>query len=285
MRKKELQEGISKMCKFAVNEISAQRFVSKFVGIDSDNLSDPKSVFKYRLPELRPLGLVGAMFRVKERLRCEVVPSLRKNFDTIADSDIANVRTMLAIDQVMFIYQHKFVNFIHSIINTIADPNTDMKVIISATRDSDNKVKIVAGKPFTRAYERHRSSLVLMDSNGDNGIPRDSNGDPSRVMGGSCTLCNVHTRPDLEKYKPLCPYKDDPDHLGGCPFHLNDPSHGILTCPLVCKVTSRAHARQGGLTDFVKYFKENPLKVYTPKNDRRQREKDKKQGKKKQGPK
>ena len=278
VRKKELQRGILRMCKFAVNEISARNFVSKFVGVSSDNLGDHSSVFKLRMPELRPLGLIGAMFRVKERLRCVIEPELRKNFDIIAEQDIAHVRTLLAMDQIMFVYQHKFINFIDSVINTISDPNTDMKVIISSQRDSNNKTNIVAGKPFTRAYEQHRTALTLLDSNGNNGIPVDSKGDPSRVMGGTCTLCNVHTREGLTDHKPVCPFRNDPDHLVGCPICLNDPSHGFLTCPTVCRVTFRSYRRQSHVKDFVKHYKNHPMASYNPHYDKKEK---KQQGKKK----
>ena len=54
-----------------------------------------------------------------------MVHGLRRNFDTIVDKDIAHVRTMLTIDQLIFIYQNKIVNFIYSV--TVCDPATDMR--------------------------------------------------------------------------------------------------------------------------------------------------------------
>ena len=129
-----------------------------------------------------------------------MVSGLRKNFDTIVDQDIAHVRTMLTIDQLIFIYQNKIVNFIYSAIDTVCDPATDVRVIISVDNDSIDKINIVIGTPFTRVYEHHRSGLVILD-----------------------------------------------------------PSHGIFTCPVVCRVTFRSYSTQGNITDFVKHYKDYPM--------------------------
>ena len=258
VRKKELQKGVLRICSSAVNELSARAFISQVTGVDNDKLDENNANFSYRMPELRPLGFVGAMERVIERLRTVIKPELREAFDSIAAQDIAQVRKMLDVDTAMFIMFDKFTNFLYSMVDEICNPKTELKILIDVATDSNDTRHVRGGTPLSNIYRKHRVCLINLDQNGKVGMPTDRDGIPRKHSGGSCVSCSLHTRKDIT-HVAVCPDSGKPDHIIGCPICSNDPSHGLLTCPVICRVTSRSYKKNEKIDDYVKYFEDHPL--------------------------
>ena len=265
VRKNELQKGVLRMCSYAVNELSARSFVSQSVGIENDKLDEMGSIFKYRMPELRSLGLLGVLERLSERLRAATKIELREAFDTVMKQDIAKIRNMLAIDAVMFVYNNKFTNFLLSVVDEICNPRTNISVLIDSGTSSDNRRHIHGNLPLSQIYLKHRICLVNLDQNGKVGIPVDSAGVPTKHSGGSCVVCSLRTRKDVT-HVSKCTRKDDPDHVVGCPICMNDPGHGLLTCPWICRATSRSFEKKDSIENYKVHFEQHPMKSkFVPK--------------------
>ena len=266
VRAQEKKHGLLRMIKNSVNHMGGRRWLAQQVGCKVAKLEDESTEYKIRDHQLHVTAVYGVIERVRERIRCSVSTDLHETFDFVVRHDINSVIDKLEIDRVQWRYHHQFNEVIDGFIDIICNPQTDMEVVRQDhnVSSSDGKIYVHKFSPFSVVYDNQREVFKALEKSGKSNIPVSAKGNPTIVMGGSCLQCSLHTRQGLTHIAP-CPRKDDPDHITGCALHGNDPSHGILTCPLVCNVTSRCALKNNGVDNYVEFYKKHPLKT-TPNN-------------------